>query len=179
VNRVGLVFMKMSYRKKLLVLASVCLIVVLGYYNIRSLFYTPSYPDEFQIVLKYGVNTRNVLNTSAGTFTKDLVLDGSITTNLKLTEREMDMIWRLIQENEFYTLEEQYSPRASAIQPEYKYSLYVHAEGYPDRTIIMSDIRYDYESNEAAFLNITKKIVSLIESKPAYKKLPNPRGGYA
>jgi len=169
---------ELNPKKKLLILIALGLIIVLGYHNIKPLFYKPSYPDDFQIVLKYGVGARNILNTSAGTYTKDLIQDPSVTIKLKLTEQEMDTIWRLIQENEFYTLEEQYPPRASAVQPEYKYSLYVHAEGYPDRELTMSDIRYNYEPNEAEFLKITKKIVSIIESKPAYKKLPEPTGGY-
>ena len=169
----------MTPRRKLLLLAAVGIVVILGYYGIRPLFFTPSYPDDFQIVFKYGVGARNILNTSAGTYTKDLILDPSVTINLTFTEREMDTIWRFIQENEFYTIEEQSPPRASAVQPEYKYSLHIRAEGYPDRELTMTYLGFNTEPNEEAFYMIATKIREFIEAKPAYKKLPAPRGGYA
>lgn len=80
--------------------------------------------------------------------TPDLIQDPPVTIKLGLTERELDTIWRLMEENEFYTLEEQNPARAASISPEYKYSLYVHAEGYPDRTIIMTELYYSHTSNE-------------------------------
>lgn len=162
-----------------MILGLLGLILVLGYYNLRSLFYNPSYPEDFEIVFKYGVRTRNILNTSAGTYTKDLIQDPPVTTELTLTERELDTIWQLIQENRFYTLEEQSWARAQSISPEYKYTLFVHAEGYSDKGVTMTDLYSNYPPNEEAFFNITKKIVSIIENKPAYKALPKPRGGYA
>lgn len=155
------------------------MILVLGYYNIRPLFYNPSHPEDFEIVLKYGVRTRNILDTREGTFTKDLILDPPVTVKLTLTERELDTIWHLIQENGFYTLEEQSWARAKSISPEYNYTLFVHAEGYSDKEVTMTDLYSNYPPNEEAFFNITKKIVSIIENKPAYKALPKPRGGYA
>lgn len=97
----------MKIPRRLIIIGLLGVVLVLGYYNIRPLFYTPSYPDNFEIVFKYGVRTRNILNTSAGTYTKDLIQDPPVTTELTLTERELDTIWQLIQENGFYTLEEQ------------------------------------------------------------------------
>ena len=165
--------------RRLIIIGLLGIVLVLGYYNIRPLFYTPSYPEDLQIVFKYGVNTRNILNTSAGTYTKDLIQDPPITTELTLTKRELDTIWSLIQENGFYTLEEQSWARSHSIAPEYKYNLIVQAKGYPDTEITMTDLYHSYKPNEEAFFNITKKIVSIIESKPEYKALPKPRGGYA
>lgn len=170
---------EMTTQRKLRVLLAVCLVVILGYYGVRPLLFTPSYPDDFQIVFKYGVRTRNILNTSAGTYTKDLIRDPSVTIKLTLTEREMDTIWSLIQENEFYTIEEQSWGRSQSISPNYQYSLYVHAEGYPDRTLTMTELYYSHKPNEEAFFNITYTIKSIIENRPAYKKLPEPNGGYA
>ena len=147
----------MKIPRRLIIIGLLGVVLVLGYYNIRPLFYTPSYPDNFEIVFKYGVRTRNILNTSAGTYTKDLIQDPPVTTELTLTERELDTIWRLIQENGFYTLEEQSWGRSQSISPNYQHSLYVHAEGYPDRELTMTDLYYSYKPNEEAFFNITKK----------------------
>ena len=169
----------MKIRSDIILGVLVGVVLILGYYTIRPLFYTPVYPEDFEFVFKYGVNTRNILNTSAGTYTKDLILDPPVTTKLTLTERELDTIWSLIQENGFYTLEEQSWGRSQSISPNYQHSLYVHAEGYPDRELTMTDLYSSYKPNEEAFFNITKKIRSIIENKPEYKSLPEPRGGYA
>ena len=169
----------MKIRRDIILGVLVGVVLILGYYTIRPLFYTPVYPEDFEFVFKYGVNTRNILNTSAGTYTKDLILDPPVTTKLTLTERELDTIWSLIQENGFYTLEEQSWARSHSIAPEYKYTLIVQANGNPDTEITMTDLYHSYKPNEEAFFNITKKIVSIIESKPEYKALPEPRGGYA
>ncbi len=119
-------------------------VIHLAVANARNKVFIP-YPEDFQIVLKYGVQTRNILNTSAGTYTKDMILDPPVTINLTLTQRELDTVWRLIQENEFYTIEEQGWQRASARVPMREYSLSVHAEGYPDRELTMSLLGFDIE----------------------------------
>ena len=147
--------------------------------RVAELQFVPNRPDDFEIVFKYGVNARNVLDTREGTFTKDLILDPSITIELTLTELELAIIWTNIHINDFYELEEQDINRGYVVQPATTYVLIVHADGYPDREVSMNDITYNYNPSELRFFRIAWKIREIIESKPEYKALPEPRGGYA
>ena len=52
-----------------------------------------SKPKDFNFVFTYGVNAQNQLDTTKGQFTKDMVLEPSITTSLKLSEDEMNSIY--------------------------------------------------------------------------------------
>jgi hypothetical protein len=51
-------------------------------------------PGDFGFVLAYGVTARNVLDTFAGTFTKDLVVDPSVTTDLGFSSGELERLYR-------------------------------------------------------------------------------------
>ena len=48
--------------------------------------------NRINLIFKYGITARNVLNTFSCTYTKDLVLDPPITTCLKLTIADIDLI---------------------------------------------------------------------------------------
>jgi hypothetical protein len=155
-------------------------LVVLGYYNLRLFIGpVPSRPDDFHIVFRYGVTAKNVLDTREGKFTKDLMLDPPITINLTLTRQELDTVWAYIHRNSFYDLEDQDPARAGSVTPAVTYVLFVHAEGYPDKQVSMNDVRVGYTLSERRFLRIVWKIREITESRPEYRALPGPRGGYA
>jgi len=168
-----------SIRKKIIVLLVIAFCVY-GYYNLRPYFVpVPERPDDFEIVFKYGVGAKNILDTREGTFTRDMIVDTSITIQFTLTGRELETVWAYIQRNHFYELEEQDPARAHSVSPIVTYVLFVHAEGYPDKEVSMNDLRFDYTLDERRFFRITWKIRDIIESKPEYKSLPEPRGAYA
>ncbi|WP_253200693.1 hypothetical protein [Clostridium sp. CF012] len=50
-------------------------------------------PKDFNFVFNYGVNSKNGLNTIKREYTKDMVIDPSITTNLILSNEEMNSIY--------------------------------------------------------------------------------------
>lgn len=122
---------------------------------------------------------RNILDTEKGTFTKDMILDPEITIKLVFSDSELETVWKSILENDFYNLTEQSEARASSVSPSFEYILTVSGGQYPDTTVSMVDLQLHYTSDETKFLNITETIVKIIESKQAYKELPEPRGGYA
>ena len=145
----------------------------------RYLFSAPEYPQDFSFELKYGVGARNILDTEKETFTQDMILDRDITIKLVLSDSELETIWKSIIENDFYNLSEQSEERASSVSPALVYTLTVSADQYPETTVSMVDLQLHHTSDELKLLRITETILEIIESKPAYKALPEPRGGYA
>lgn len=51
-------------------------------------------PDDFNFSIHFGVQKRNEINTFDGTVTKDLIADGTATTELTLTKDEMKDIYK-------------------------------------------------------------------------------------
>ena len=53
-------------------------------------------PDEntMNMIFSYGVASKNILNTFECIYTKDMVVDPSITINLQLTKSELDSIYQ-------------------------------------------------------------------------------------
>ena len=60
---------------------AVCVLAVVGIGLIMliPLITPPSIPSSFNLISKYGVRAKNELNTFEGTYTKDMVMDPSIT----------------------------------------------------------------------------------------------------
>ncbi|MBU0561238.1 MAG: hypothetical protein KJ799_04950 [Bacteroidetes bacterium] len=134
-----------------------------------------------QIFFKYGI--KNELNTFENTYQKDLFLDGVIKIKFWLTADEQNKI-----------LEKAYSVNYFSMPDTFKVSpwdsIYIYTS--PDSSEQILRIKYqDKEKttiwtyplveNMSQFkdlLELQQFIISIIESKPEYKKLPDHRGGY-
>ena len=60
------------------------------------------HPNTFNFIFKYGVTSRNVLNTFEGTFTRDGICDPDTTIAFPLTDSEMDLIYTKMMEINFF-----------------------------------------------------------------------------
>ncbi|WHT48562.1 hypothetical protein QNH10_01620 [Sporosarcina thermotolerans] len=60
-----------------------------------------SIPDDFGFSLQFGITKKNEINTFNGTFTKDLITAGTVTTDLTLTEEEMVSIYEMMKDVKF------------------------------------------------------------------------------
>lgn len=61
----------------------------------------PSSVSSFRFVLKYGVGSKNLLDTVAGKFTKDLI-GSTATTDLKLTDLELNQVHEKLTQIDFW-----------------------------------------------------------------------------
>jgi hypothetical protein len=133
------------------------------------------------IYLKY--DFKNELNTFENTFQKDLILDGVIKIKFWLTAKEQNSILEKAKSINYFSLPEsfQYIPQDSIM---------VFAHPNPGEQILRIKYQkldkttvwtYPLLENNSQFddlLELRKFIITLIESKPEYKKLPVARGGY-
>src|SRR3990172_11203851 len=94
--------------------AIACAALVFTALGCTSLAMPQRMPDDFNFVLRFGIEagmgSKNVLDTFKGTFTKDLVMAGSVTTKLRLTNKEMQAIYEKMRDVEVWRYPEQYSP---------------------------------------------------------------------
>ena len=140
----------------------------------------PTRPEHFDFIFKYGPMAKNVLNTLNGTYTRDMVIGPSVTINMTLTEDDLDRIFRKMIEINFFDYPETFVvPRKDVygyVTPFDRYRFFVE---YCDVKTVKWDAEELYRNREATSLKeLCDLIIEIIESKPEYKTLPKPRGGY-
>jgi hypothetical protein len=132
---------------------------------------------DFNVVFKYGVGGKNVLDTFENKFTKDMVADPAVTADFKLTQAEMESIRQKIKDLDLFNKESKVQPESGTqvmMTPCSNYYLKVQ-----DGTLV-KEINWDSCSGQIseAYQQFSDFMINLIESKKEFKDLPAARGGY-
>lgn len=165
---------------KVICLCILLTVIILSGCNLTSAEHTlPSTkPKDFNFVFSYGVGSKNKLDTIKAQYTKDMVTEPSVSTNLKLSDEDMDTIYSEIRAINILDYPDYFKPKNNVMQtPYYTYNFKLIADGM-EKNISWEDENVS-ESKEAVQLRkLFKKIQETIESKEEYKKLPEAKGGY-
>ncbi|MBU9719966.1 MULTISPECIES: hypothetical protein [Bacillaceae] len=132
-------------------------------------------PEDFAFSLKYGITAANEINTYDNTYTKDLVEDGTATTELVLSDEELETIYEKFRSADVLALPEEKGGSA-CMEPYNRYELTMTANG--------EDYQLSWDlSCESRALNkwdrtLNVIIREMIFPKEEYQSLPEPTGGY-
>jgi len=168
-------------RKGRLIIASVVLVVgLLGMWGCDS--WAPGESD-FNLIFKYGITAKNELDTFQGTYTKDMVIDPSITVPLSLSVEEKGRIYQKMVEVDFFSYPDRFSvsvPAGELIGMVTPYSSYYFKVEYNSKVKeLWWDDEIVYKDERADKLRgLITLIRDIAESKEEYKKLPEPRSAY-
>ncbi len=131
--------------------------------------------EDNGFIFKYGVGAKNVLNTFDGSFTKDLISNGTITVPLKLTVQELSTVCDQLKAINIMNYPDTFDEGYTI--PHITYDLTIRIDGKTKR--ITWDDGGLSKSKEAQrlkeLINSTRKMV---ENKEEYKKLPPATGFY-
>jgi len=130
-------------------------------------------PPSFNLIFKYGVGAKNELNTFNQTYTKDMVMDPPVTIKFKLSDDELAGIYQKISDLKLFDI----------VQPTEGNTMVKPCSNYYLKVQIDSDQKELSWDNCHGEINdklqqFTEYIISIIESKEDYKKLPTSRGRY-
>jgi hypothetical protein len=131
-----------------------------------------------QIFFKYDFN--NELNTFENTYQKDLILDGTIKVKFWLTSEEQNRILNKASEIGFFSLPDTLKNDTTLVMIDPNPGEQILRIKYDVKDKIVTWI-YPVDLNEPHVDDLSELstlIISVIESKPEYKKLPPSRGGY-
>ncbi len=134
------------------------------------------------LIFRYGIEARNILDTYANTYTKDLVMDPPVTTKMVLTEEEIAMIEAKLDEIGFLTKSTwDLVPHGSDSTLATPYSSFYLKVSYRGVTRELSWNNRNFEPGtfNGPLVELSRLLQSIIEAKPEYLCLPEPRGGYA
>jgi hypothetical protein len=167
--------------KKLLLVAGLVLIVAV--IVLAGCTAPPADVSSFNLIFKYGVTAKNELNTFERTYTKDMVMDPSITVELSLTEAELDRIYQKMVEIDFFDYPDEFSvpvEEGELVTIVTPYSSYYFKVEYDSA---VKELRWEDEivnPDEKAerLRELIQLIRDIIESKEEYKELPAPTSGY-
>ena len=138
-------------------------------------------PSDFDFSIQFGVQKKNEINTFEGTVTKDLIADGTATTELILTEEEMKDIYEKMQEiNIAETKEFTPEPINGTVCMQKPYEEDVWKIIIDDETITqLISGEYCEPTNDAKqLIELRNYVFNIIKSKGEYKSLPESKGGY-
>lgn len=138
--------------------------------------------NPVNLVFKYGISGKNVLNTFEGTYTKDMVVDPSITICLELTAGELDTIYSKMLQIDFFNYPDTFhvplvSDTVAVVTPHSTYYFDVES-GQRRKEIFWEDELLNADTDAEKLRELIHLIVNTIHSREAYKNLPEPRGGY-
>jgi hypothetical protein len=138
--------------------------------------------SNYNFVFKYGVTARNTLDTSQGTFTKDMVSAPGVTIDLVLTADEMDSIYKKMMEIDFFNYPDEFkvTPEGDLVGMVTPYSTYYFKVDYGSgiKELIWEDEITNSNEQADKLRELINLIKNIIESKAEYQALPEPSGGY-
>jgi len=162
-----------------IVLLYVSAALVVAYVFLGNVF--PPYDstqNPINIDFKFGVGARNELNTFNGTFTKDLVIDGTFTTRLILSQGEMTQIAQELAETDFFNLPETF-PRSTnrLVMPQSDYYIKVQKGTIVKEFSWNTNSEID-SSTDSRLEQFVSFLTNMIYEKPEYKMMPPATGAY-
>jgi len=165
--------------KFLLIPVAVIVLAAVGFFIFKQTNIPPKNPPageptNFNLIFKYGVGAKNELNTFDQTYTKDMVMDPSVTIKFKLTDNELAGIYQKINDLKLFDKNEELTEGNMFVTPCSSYYLKVQIDS-DQKELSWSNCRGKISDR---FRQFTNYIIQIIESKEEYKKLPAPKGGY-
>lgn len=163
----------------------ICLLLILLMGGCGQVVSAPSMPhempDDFAFSIQFGVDKKNEINTYDGTVTKDLIADGTITTDISLTSEEMNTVYErmrevnILEEKEF--VPEPIFGEVCVQEPHEDDEWKITMNG---ETITISiDGTYCEPTKDAEqLIQIRDNVFTMIKEKDEYKALPDSTGGY-
>jgi|GEM_PF-1693214 len=122
------------------------------------------------LIFRYGIGAKNELNTFNNTYTKDMIMDPAVITNLELTNQELSNIYNKSIDLKLFDKEASSTGENIAVTPCSSYYLKIN----------QNEVSWDncHGKISGKFQQFTDYIIKIIESKEEYKALPTPKGLY-
>ena len=138
--------------------------------------------DDFNFQLNFNIYGRDQIDTYKGTFTKDLVMDGTKTIKFKIPENVKKDIYNLMMDIDIMLFPDILKVEGMAVTPSCDYKLTVTIKG-KTKTIVWNegfytDMTTNLPKDNVNFLKLVEHIRDYIYSTDEYKNMPIANGGY-
>lgn len=134
-------------------------------------------PDDFHFSVKFGIYKNNEINTFDHTVTKDLIEDGTVTTDLTLSNEEMEEIYGKMKALNIMENKNLTADTNCMQEPHEEDEWIISLNGESIRhyyTEKNCELTYDAKQ----LMELRNDIFRIVKSKDEYKDLPEASGGY-
>ena len=140
------------------------------------------YPEDFNFCLNFNTYGKEQIDTYKGTFTKDLVLDGTKTIDFDIPHSIKKDIYNMMLEINITSFPDSLKVDGMFVTPSCNYNLTTTING-EDKSIIWEDgfptsMTESLPKENYKFLELVKFISDYIYSTDEYKNMPKTNGGY-
>lgn len=134
-------------------------------------------PADFVFSVKFGIYKRNAINTIDQTVTKDLIEDGTATTDINITEEEMKEIYELMKEVNVGEHKNLIS-KTNCMQEPYEEDEWIISFDGQTIKYSYSEAHCELTDDAKQLMNLRNRVFQMVKKKEAYKELPKSIGGY-
>ncbi|MCM3711045.1 hypothetical protein [Sporosarcina luteola] len=165
--------------KKRYLLAFMLVLLITGCNsNVTNISNTSSeMPNDFDFIIMFGVGKKNVINTYENKVTKDLIADGTVTTNLSFSKEELALIYQKMKEIDIADAKD-LIPETNCMKEPFgqdEIKVTINGETF---THSFSEEYCEPTQDAKQLIELKDFVWSIVESEEEYKKLPDPKGGY-
>lgn len=155
-------------------------------YSVSGLKITySSLPSDFSVVYAYGVYGKNVLDSTSGTISIDMVCKPPLVIDFVLSKQDMARIWNATMSNDFFTLPNMTDACPSVagckmVTPEQDYSLSITANGQRHMVALTEiyELNHADDKNLEKFKAVSGTIQDILSHSPRLEGQPKPPCGY-
>lgn len=133
---------------------------------------------DFSITFGYGEINKNEINTYEDTVTKDLIVNGTATTNIAFDLEEKRQIYDKMKELNVMGIQDLMPVNQSCARTPYNEDVWRITVDGNLKIISWSDKNCDITNDANRLLELRKFIQHMVEQKDAYQALPAAEGGY-
>lgn len=135
-------------------------------------------PDDFDFIVRFGVGSKNEINTLHNIFTKDLVKDGTVTIDMKFTNEEMSLIYEKMRELNIVALKHLVAEDTNCIRTPYgedTWEIYLNGE---IKKISWSSKYCEIPNDIKKLIHLRDFVIEIVKNKNEYKMIPEANGAY-
>lgn len=150
-------------------------LVAAGFLIFRQINLAPqNQPANFKFIFRYGVGAKNELNTFNQTYTKDMVMDPTVTIALKLKDSELAGVYKKMNDLKVSSINKVSTEKNVMVTPCSNYYFKAQIGS------LVKELSWDGCQGKIndKLQQFTDYIIKIIEAKEEYKKLPTPKSGY-
>ena len=135
-------------------------------------------PSDFDFLVQFGVQSKNEINTFDNIVIKDLIAEGTASTEISFTKEEMKKIYQKMREINIMEPKELIPEKINCMQTPYgedKWKVKLNGE---TQTLYWNGEYCETTDDAKQLIELRNYILDIVKSKDEYKKLPEAKGGY-